>query len=101
VTAVHRDGGFFEAHLVDPVKRIESLAEFDIDRVFDDVADAERLLYVGSELAFTVVTVHGRGSPQTVTRVTFVEPYVWKEDDDEEAEVRLKELFPTESPFGD
>ena len=100
VLKVHKDEGYFVAHLKD-IKGKESIAEFNIDSAFEDSADMSQYLLPGAEFAFFVVTRHGRGNPETISRIEFTSPYIWKEEDNEKVKELYKELFPDDLPLED
>ncbi len=98
VLMVNYDKGYFEAILKD-LNGVESIAEFDIDRVIEDLSEAKKYIFQGAEFAFTVFTRHGPGSPETISKVEFTTPYIWKDDDNEKVKTLFRELFPEEPPL--
>lgn len=101
VLKVHWKERYFEANLKDITNGIESIAEFDIDTVFEDNANIDPYLFPGAEFAFFVVIRHGRGSPETVSRVEFTSPYIWRKEDNKKVKELFSELFPDDPPLQD
>lgn len=97
VLEIHGDEGYFVAALKD-LEGLQSIAEFDIGPLFEDDMDVKQYLFEGAEFAFFVFTRHrGRGSPETVSRVEFSSPYVWREEDSKKADKLYSELFHCET----
>ncbi len=92
VLEVYPEQRYFSAHLRD-LNFVESIAEFDYDSVFENDAEVDNYLFKGAEFAFFVMIRHGRGSPETVSRVEFSSPYIWKEEDAEKAELLYYSIF--------
>ena len=97
VISVDWNERYFEARLKDYKTDIESIAEFDIDSVFETEEDEEFYLYNGSKFAFSIYSKHGYGSPITVSKLEFSAPYIWKKDDKEKVDQLFKEMFPEEA----
>lgn len=93
ILEIYLEEKYFTAYLRD-TDFVESIAEFDFDTVFDNDEDRSRYLFEGSEFAFFILTRHGNGSPETVSRVEFSSPYIWQEDDDKKSEELYNQLFP-------
>jgi len=100
VLKVYPEERYFKAHLND-LKGNESIAEFNIDTALEDSSDVEYYLFPGAEFAFFVVTRHGRGSPETISRLEFTSPYIWKEEDNKKVKELYRELFPDDTPLED
>jgi hypothetical protein len=62
VLEVHFEKGYFEAQLKD-TKGKERIAEFEIDKVFEDRLDLEHHLFPGAKFVFSVGMQHGREKP--------------------------------------
>lgn len=93
VLEVFPEQRYFTAHIRD-LKFVESVAEFDFDSVFpQNEPDLYKYLFNGAEFAFFVLIRHGVGSPETISRVEFSSPYIWKEGDDKKAEALYLSLF--------
>jgi len=82
VTNVCEEERYFVAHLEDN-EGIGSIAEFDIDGAI------EHSVYKGSRFIFSVFTRSQEGSMDTTSRIEFIPPQIWTEDDDEE----VKEIY--------
>jgi len=93
VTEIQKDKGYFSACLID-LNRNTCIAEFDIDKVFDEQADIDLNLYIHAKFAFYVVNKHGKGRPRTESGLEFSTPYIWKKKDNEAALTLMNEYFP-------
>lgn len=92
VTNINYDEKYFTAHLRD-LKFVESIAEFDFDSVFENDNIISEYLCEGAEFAFFVYIRHGYGFPETISKIEFSTPYIWKDSDNEKAEKLIKQLF--------
>ncbi len=82
VTNVCEEERYFVAHLEDN-EGIGSIAEFDIDGAI------EHSVYKGSRFIFSVFTRSQEGSMDTTSRIEFIPPQIWTEEDDDE----VKEIY--------
>jgi hypothetical protein len=82
VTDICEEERYFVAHLEDN-EGIGSIAEFDID------GSIEHSVYKGSRFIFSVFSRSQEGSMDTTSRIEFIPPQIWTEEDDKE----VKEIY--------
>jgi hypothetical protein len=82
VTRVYEEQGYFEAHLEDN-EGVESIVEFDIYK------EIKQTVYKGSRFAFSIFTQSLKGSIDTISRIEFIPPQIWTEEEDNE----VKEIY--------
>jgi len=95
VEKIHFEEGYFEANLKD-LKGIEVIAEFNIDSEYQESSDGDKYLFPGANFIFYVAIKHGRGYPETVSRLEFTTPHIWREEDNKRVEELYKALFPND-----
>lgn len=98
VVKVHSEDGYFEANLHD-LKGVSIAAEFDIDQVLENPSSIKQYLFPGAKFIFFIYTIHGKGAPIMASRVEFIPPYIWREEDEQEAKKKYSELFPYDPPL--
>lgn len=101
VIQVNSDEGYFTALLKD-LKGVESVAEFETEKVFENEDDVHLKLFKGAKFAFFIVNEHRRrGNPISKAGIEFDTPYIWGSKDNDEVKKLYKELFTEDSHFID